>query len=196
LPNLARGGWWSETVLKKTTTMETVTPSQAQICPVSSVYLRLLLVCCSLLCCSLLSAVVRQHLSHYARRVMTWESSNWATLTLSWIKANHFPLRQKMQSLRTFLLSLEDFAHWNRETLRNSTAILSWKQQLLWEKKSAAKDWKQIPFIHSFIHYCKNPRFVVAICHLTRFSLMSVGKNNNFAFICDDCGEEKNMESS
>jgi hypothetical protein len=35
----------------KTTTMETVSPSQAQICPVSSVYLRLLLVCC---CCLLL----------------------------------------------------------------------------------------------------------------------------------------------
>jgi uncharacterized protein YlaI len=62
-------------------------------------------------------------------------------------------------------------------------------------KEERSKRLKTNPF-HSFIHYCKNPRFVVAICHLTGFSLMSVGKNNNFAFICDDCGEEKNMEYS
>lgn len=104
-------------------------------------------------CCSLLSAVVHQHLSHYARRVMTWDSSNWATLTLSWIKANHFRLRQKMQSLRTFLLSLEDFAHWNRETLSNIAQQSCPGSSSSYGKRRAQQktENKSLSFIHSLL---------------------------------------------
>jgi hypothetical protein len=47
-------------------------------------------------------------------------------------------------------------------------------------------------FIHSFIHsLLQKPPFVRR--HLPPYEVFSdeCGQNNNFAFICDDCGEEK-----
>jgi hypothetical protein len=180
----------------KTTTMETVSPSQTQICPVStsdSFW------CVVPFCWSLLSAVVRQHLSHSARGIydLGIKQLSYANLVVDQSKSLSSPTKNAVfAAISTLSWRL---CHWNRETLSNSTAILSWKQQQLsWEKKSAAKIWKQNPFIHSFIHsfiFAKTPICSSPSATLRGF-LWWCGQNNNFAFICDDCGEEKNMESS
>ncbi len=143
----------------KTTTMETVSPSQTQICPVStsdSFW------CVVPFCCSLLSAVVRQHLSHSARGIydLGIKQLSYANLVVDQSKSLSSPTKNAVfAAISTLSWRL---CHWNRETLSNSTAILSWKQQQLsWEKKSAAKIWKQNPFIHSFIHsFLQKPPFV------------------------------------